>query len=194
MTDKTREFRVGGVDFRADSESGVIAGYAAVFNSPTLIGNSFREQIAPGAFSDSLAQKDDVRALIDHDPRLILGRSSAGTLRMSEDQKGLRVEIDLPDTTIAQDLRKSMDRGDVDQMSFGFRTILDEWDESQDVPTRTLRSVSLFDVSVVTYPAYPDTSAAVRSLEAQRPNRGEVRMARLRMKRGLDLRKINQGR
>ena len=163
---EVRSLKVG--DLRMADSSGdgapvVVTGYAAVFDAPALIGGCMREVVAPGAFSESI-RRDDVRALIDHDPSLVIGRLRAGTLALEEDEKGLRVEITLPETQPARDLAESMRRGDVDQMSFGFFTRKQEWDETTEPPTRTLREVELFDVSVVTFPAYDDTSAALRSL------------------------------
>lgn len=145
--------------------SSVITGYASVFNTVADIG-WFREQVAPGAFADTIAQGDDVRALIDHDQSRILGRSKAGTLRLSEDSKGLKVEIDLPDTQVARDLVVSMERGDVNQMSIGFYSEVEEWDETDpDNPLRTIKKARLFDVSVVTFPAFEQTEAQVRCRE-----------------------------
>lgn len=155
------------------SESRTIAGYAAVFNSVTDIGGQFREQIAPGAFKSSIGA--DVRALFDHDPANVLGRTKAGTLRINEDARGLAVEIDLPDTQLGRDLQASMARGDIDGMSFGFRVTDQEWDEAGDTPLRTIRGVELFEVSVVTFPAYPATEVALRSLTEARKEKPEDR-------------------
>lgn len=145
-----------------DGESPKIVGYAAVFNSKSENLGGFREIIKPGAFKGSL--QNDVRALIDHESGKVLGRSKAGTLRMIEDEKGLKVEIDPPDTTIARDLMESMRRGDIDQMSFGFFVKTDNWRKDNGETIRELEEVDLFDVSVVTFPAYPATSVHVRSL------------------------------
>ena len=150
-------------------DSRTVAGYAAVFNSITDIGGMFREQIAPGAFKPSLAA--DVRALFDHDSAHVLGRTKAGTLRLKEDERGLAVEIDLPETQVARDLTASMARGDIDGMSFGFRVTKQEWDDTQDPPLRTIREVELHEVSVVTFPAYDDTEVALRSLDNERAER-----------------------
>lgn len=146
-----------------DGEGRKLVGYAALFNTPADIAGMFREQIAPGAFAEAIG-RDDVRALINHDPNMVLGRSKAGTLRMSEDEKGLRVEIDMPDTQQARDLGVSMERGDINQMSFGFIARNQEWDDNNDPPMRTIREAELFDVSVVTYPAYEETEVGLRSL------------------------------
>lgn len=126
----------------------------------------FREIIKPGAFSEAIGSSD-VRALINHDPNLLLGRNKAGTLRMVEDDTGLSIEIDPPDTQAARDLLTSMSRGDIDQMSFGFTVRDAHWNDTHDgLPVRTITKIDrLFDVSVVTYPAYPATQANVRSMQ-----------------------------
>jgi len=144
----------------------VIRGHAAVFGSMSEDLGGFREQIAPGAFKKTIGDNPDVRALVNHDPNYVLGRTRAGTLRLAEDNTGLAIEIDSPPTTWARDLEVSMRRGDVDQMSFGFRAIRDSWTEDAAGPVRTLREVALVDVSVVTFPAYTSTAAAVRALRA----------------------------
>jgi HK97 family phage prohead protease len=156
-------------ELRAGDNGKTIAGYAAVFNDIADIGGSFREVIAPGAFKDTLA--GDIRALVDHDSGRVIGRSTAGTLRLTEDDKGLRVEVDLPDTTDGRDLAVSLTRGDISGMSFGFRVKSDEWDESASIPLRTIRSVELFEVSAVAFPAYEGTELALRSLNDLRSER-----------------------
>jgi len=140
-----------------------IVGYAALFNSLSEDLGGFREQIAPGAFST--VKTDDVRALFNHKPDYVLGRNTAGTLNITEDAKGLRVEILPPDTAWATDLMASMKRGDINQMSFGFFTRADTWDSVNGETIRTLIDVELFDVSVVTFPAYSETTVDVRALD-----------------------------
>lgn len=160
-----RTFEIEGLEIRK-SENGkrTIAGHAAVFNR-VADGGWFREQVAPGAFKDSLGV-DDVRALWNHDPNHVLGRNKAGTLRLSEDERGLAIEIDPPDTQTARDLVVLIERGDVSQMSFGFQTIKDSWETKDgDKDIRTLEKVKLWDVSPVTFPFYKDTDVAVRSHE-----------------------------
>lgn len=142
-----------------------IVGYAAVFNALSKDLGGFREQITPGAFKATLERRDDVAALFSHSSSHVLGRLSAGTLRMKEDEVGLLVEIDPPNTTVGRDVVESIRRGDLDSMSFGFVVDEEEWTRDEVGEVRTLNSVSLFDVSVVTWPAYPDTEVAVRSLE-----------------------------
>lgn len=154
------------VEVRKAEDKRTVAGYAALFNSEADIGGAFREVIAPGAFAGTLGS--DIRALVDHDSGRVIGRSTAGTLRLNEDDKGLAVEIDLPDTTDGRDLAVSLERGDISGMSFGFRVTKDTWDETGDIPMRTIQAVDLFEVSAVAFPAYDDTSLALRSLEASR--------------------------
>jgi HK97 family phage prohead protease len=146
-----------------------LTGYAALFNRETELFPGLREKIAPGAFARTLAEKADVRALVDHDPSKILGRTKAGTLKLLQNSKGLRVEIKPGDTQAGRDILESIDRGDVDQMSFGFRMVKESWEDHKDgTATRTLEDVDLFDVSAVTFPAYADTTIAARSLEMRK--------------------------
>ncbi len=148
---------------KSDNQPPVIRGYAAVFDSLSDELYGFREKVAQGAFTKTL-KKADVRALFNHDPNYVLGRNKAGTLTLGEEEKGLAFEVEPPDTQWARDLMVSMERGDISQCSFGFRTVKDQWDETDPKNViRTLLEVELFDVSVVTYPAYPKTDAQVRS-------------------------------
>lgn len=145
-----------------------ITGHAAVFDSLSENLGGFREIIKPGAFAKSIEQ-DDIRALFNHNPDMVLGRNRANTLRLREDEHGLAIEIDPPDTQVARDLMVSMSRGDVTQMSFGFRVRAggSSWDEDENGDIiRTLTDVSLFDVSPVVYPAYPETDVAVREMRS----------------------------
>ena len=146
-----------------------IAGHAAVFNSLSEDLWGFREKIAPGAFGEALA-KSDIRALLNHDPNYVLGRTKNGTLRAWEDDTGLAVEIDPPRTRWAGDLLVSIERGDISQMSFAFRVGEEEWGEVDGVKERTIISFDeIFDVSAVTYPAYPETDVSIRAgLESER--------------------------
>lgn len=171
------ERRVFGVTLRSagEKDQGTIAGVAALFNSWSENLGGFREIIRPGAFRNCI-EESDCRALFNHDPNLILGRTSARTLRLSESDAGLEFEIDMPDTTYARDLAISMARGDVSQCSFAFTVKTDgqEWEEQQDRTwTRTITMVErLYDVSPVTYPAYPQTECALRSLATFRESQG----------------------
>lgn len=169
MSDQERRGLTDSVEFREGANGGgTISGYAALFNQETVIGGvyGFREQIAPGAFDDAVG-RDDVRALFNHDPNFLLGRTKSGTLRLKVDKKGLRYDVDLPDTAQARDIRELILRGDVSGSSFGFVVHGEEWDETPlkvgKLPLRTLTKLELFDVSPVTYPAYPQTSVSARS-------------------------------
>lgn len=163
-----RETR-GGIpaEIRAEADGIRVAGYAAVFNQTTDIGGMFREVIAPGAFGAAIG-RDDVVFLINHDG-LPLARTRSRTLKLSEDSIGLRIEtvLDAEDPDVRAIVGK-MKRGDLDKMSFAFVATREEWDFNAEPPTRTIREVELFDVSIVTSPAYEGTSIALRSLEDAR--------------------------
>lgn len=180
-----------------ENQKPIIKGYAAVFNVLSEDLGGFQEQVAPGAFKNTIA-KDDIRALFNHDPNYVLGRTKNRTLRLAEDEKGLAIEIDPPDTQWSRDLQESIKRGDITQMSFGFRAIKDEWkQEDKKMPIRTLIENWLRDVSPVTFPAYPQTSVKVRDylnalsksgeeLDGQgAPEEGHI--GRLERKRKLDI-------
>ncbi len=155
-------------------------GYAARFNSPSEDLGGFIEDIAPGAFAEAVS--GDVRALFNHDPNHVLGRTSAGTLTLREDGDGLRFEISAPDTGWARDLYTSVQRGDINQCSFAFDVIEDEWRHMSGAPDRrTLKKVRLYDVSIVTYPAYQATSVSARHY-APSPNENLRKKLRLREK------------
>jgi HK97 family phage prohead protease len=159
------------IEFRGEGTSIVAHGYAARFNKLSQNLGGFVEQVATGAFTKTLKEQD-VRALFNHNEGQVLGRrlpDGTGTLRMSEDDDGLSYEIDLPDTTTGRDVAKLLERGDVSGSSFGFRTIEDEWGETEaGFPLRTLKQASLRDVGPVTFPAYTDSSSSLRSLAESR--------------------------
>lgn len=157
-----------GAQLRAKgNETAGADGYAAVFNQVTDLG-WFREVIRPGAFARAITEKQDVRCLQNHDDNLVLGRTKNETLALQEDSKGLKFSCDFPDTQTAKDLRALLDRGDVDSCSFGFIVRKQTWTEErledgtiQD--TREIQDVDLFDVSIVTFPAYSGTSCEGRA-------------------------------
>lgn len=173
---KDREIRTFDCEIRmeGEGESRKVVGYAAVFNSDSEEMWGFRERIAPGAF-DSALDVSDVRALLNHDPNMLLARTASGTLSLSADQRGLYYEFDAPDTTVGNDLLVMLKRGDISQSSFAFTVEEEEWTEKKgEIPIRTIIRVKrLYDVSPVTYPAYPDTTAAKRSLEQWRKEHKE---------------------
>lgn len=183
---KTAERRSFTVDLTArearaegDGETLTLVGYAAKFDRESQDLGGFREVIRKGAFARAV-KEDDVRALLNHDDNHVLGRSRSGTLRMEEDATGLRVEIDLPDTEAGRSLHTSVQRGDIDQMSFQFVTRQDRWTRTEGTSPDVLRElldVRLYDVSPVTFPAYLDTEVSVRDLVAGRDLTAEERSA-----------------
>lgn len=163
MNVEFRNFDAEIVEVRsAESGDGMtFGGFAARYDSPSLP-LPFIETIAVGAFDRTLKAKNDIRAYINHDERLILGSTRAKTLRLDNRSDGLYSEIDLPDTSYARDLSVSISRGDTRTMSFGFSTVKDEW---TDANNRVLNEVRLHEVSVVTgVAAYSQTTASVRNL------------------------------
>lgn len=162
-----RLYDVTGLEVRADNGKRTLAGHAAVFDKLSVKMMGFREVIRRGAFAESVAQ-DDIRALWNHNTDLVLGRNKSGTLKLEEDEKGLLVNIDLPDTQAGRDAEVSVKRGDVSQMSFAFRTKAggDKWFEEDGEPRRELNAAQLFEVSPVTFPAYPDTDVSLKGLRS----------------------------
>lgn len=142
----------------------VISGHAFVYDQVSEELGYFQEVIRPGAATDTL-KTADVRCLFNHNADLVLGRTKPKTLRLFDEAKGLRFECDLPETKAAADLAVSIDRGDVDQCSFGFRTLEDRWTyyDGDKPPLRELLKIELYDVSPVTFPAYPQTDVALRT-------------------------------
>lgn len=171
QTTETRDTQLFGdiepLEVRAESDkAAVIGGYAARFNSRSRdLGGGLKEIILPGAFAASITGDRDIRALVSHDPDKLLARTSNKTLRLWEDERGLRFEAEVPDTSYGRDLLALVKRGTVSQCSFGFR-VTDPANETftQDGQTiiRTLRAVELHEVSIVATPAYDATSVAIR--------------------------------
>lgn len=154
-------------EFRAEVSGDTLSGHASVFGQLAELGGGY-EQMASTAFDKVLSDPAvDVRALVNHDATLVLGRQSAGTLRLSTDKEGLRFEVDLPDTSYARDLRELVARGDVTGASFGFISGEDEMSRAPDgKQIRTHTSVArLLDVSPVTWPAYEGASVALRHMD-----------------------------
>ena len=180
-----REIR-GGIpaEIRNDDNGLRVEGYAAVFGEETNIGGMFREVIERGAFTDAIG-RDDVVFLINHDG-LPLARTRSGTLTLEEDDRGLRISTTLdPDDPDVRSIAGKMKRGDLDKMSFAFYPEVQEWDESGDMPLRKIKRASLYDVSIVTTPAYDGTEIALRSLASSRKVSESAQEFRLRLKRKL---------
>lgn len=157
---------------KGSDEPGTFYGHAAVFNQRTAIGDpsswGFWEEIDPHAFDRALNEDQDVRLLVDHVPSNILARSSSGTLRLSTDRRGLVTEADLAPTSLGRDMTVLLERGDVNQMSFGFEPVAFEWSETPNGEELIrLTDCDLFDVSIVTFPAYETTDAQMRSQVAE---------------------------
>lgn len=155
-----------GSEVRANIDEMVVEGYAAVFNSWSNDLGGFVERIDPSAF-DGVIGKRDVRALVDHDWSKLLARESAGTLELSVDERGLKYKIQLPETTLGRDLNVLIARGDIQENSFAFTVGGDKWEEREDGSyERTITKVEdLFEVSIVSLPAYNDAKIAQRTLE-----------------------------
>lgn len=194
MARDDQEIRVGiPVEIREDDGGGIkVEGYASVFGQIADIGGYFREQFERGAFSEAIS-RDDVVFLINHDG-LPLGRTRSGTLKLREDSHGLHMSAVLdPDDPDVKSIVPKMKRGDLDKMSIAFRAVKQEWDDADDPPLRTIREAKLYDVSIVTSPAYDGTEIGLRSLDAARKEkRGDVEVvqARVKMKEGLRKRGI----
>lgn len=164
-----RQLRTVGTKFetREDGENLSIEGYFAVFNSIYEIVPGMSESIAPGAFSKTLS--GDIRALINHDTTLVLGRTKANTLQLREDNHGLWGHIDInPNDTDAMNLYERVKRGDVDQCSFGFDILSEETDFRDDGSVHwTIKEVELYEVSPCTFPAYEETNISARAKERE---------------------------
>ena len=143
-----------------------LEGYAAIFDNEARIGHDLIETIAKGAFAGSLGDRKDILALVDHDTSKVLARTKSGTLRLSEDTRGLAFDLDVPDTQAGRDVLALAARGDLGGMSFGFTAI----DENRDGDRRELRVVDLIEISVVlAWPAYDGTVVNARSQQIITP-------------------------
>lgn len=170
------EYRVfAHAEVRAKKDGKGIEGYAAVFNQRSENLGGFREAIMPGAFSRMLREKQDVRAMFNHDPNMLLGRCANSTLRMAEDSTGLSYDCDMPDTSVARDVYRLIERRDITGCSFSFVPADggQRWSEGRDTETgepiafRDLTDLDVRDVGPVTFPAYPQTSVDSRMLWPQ---------------------------
>ena len=180
---KEPELRVNHTQLEVRQDGMTFTGYASVFNSPSEDLGGFIEYVAPGAFKRSLQSRNEIKLLWNHDSGEPLASLRGGTLRLIEDSVGLKVEAQLPNTTRGRDVAELLRTRVIDSMSFGFNVIKDSW--SSDGRTRTLESVRLSEVSVVSFPAYSATTATVRSLETIDPDK--LADALLRLESGEDL-------
>jgi len=153
------------MEIRKIEDKSIIGGYAAKFEQLSEPLWGFREKIRPGAFAKSLSERN-VIAFWNHNTDMVLGNTESNTAKVWEDEIGLRFEVELPDTTAGRDAMTLVQRGDVKGVSFGFRTRVDEWDESdKNNVIRTLVDVMLYEVSPTAMPAYPQTNVAARSIQ-----------------------------
>ena len=184
MTDKDIRYTPGTIEIRSDhgenGSIGTITGYSAVFNSKSEDLGGFHEFVAEGAFTRVLTENPDVRGLVNHDTNMIIGRTSSGTMRLEQDGKGLRYEIDVADTQAGRDVMTSIKRGDVTGSSFAFTVESDKWETVEGEQVRTITEVrGLYDSGPVTVPAYPASvaEASKRSLDAAiRPRMAKYRV------------------
>lgn len=170
---------------REDGEALSIEGYFAVFNSTYNIMPGMSESVAPGAFTDTIS--GDVRALINHDTGLVLGRTKAGTLTLRQDERGLWGHIDINlDDSDAMNLYARVKRHDVDQCSFGFDILDEETEAREDGSVHwTIKKVELYEVSVCTFPAYEETSVNARKKDADTIRARQTEVWKLDMKKKL---------
>lgn len=162
----------GGCEARVEERDGkkVISGYGAVFHregdagTEYTVGDWFTERIGRTAFDRAIKEKHDAAGLFNHDPNNVLGRTSSGTMRLSVDDRGLKYEIDVPDTQAGRDVATSIARGDVRGSSFAFRVTKETWEQRKDKPDlRVIEDLDLFDTGPVVYPAYGGTSTGIRA-------------------------------
>lgn len=167
---------------REDGEKRFIEGYFSVFNSIYQIADGLTESVAPGAFSNTLG--DDIRALQDHDTRLVLGRNTAHTLELRQDEHGLFGIIEVnPNDQDAVNLYARIQRGDVNQCSFGFDIVKEDTEVREDGSIHwTIREVKLYEVSVVTFPAYESTSVTARKHDAENIRKRSLEQWKVEMK------------
>lgn len=176
-----------------EGEERIAEGYAVLWDNDANIYDLWVESFSAGAFDNSLSERD-VIAIHSHDFSRIVGRKDAGTLTLRSDSKGLYFENTLPDTSDGRDLGVQIDRGDIAGMSFGFRAVKQEWDDTVDPPKRTITEAELYEITYTAIPAYDDTEVGMRSLEAARAEKRSHNKvgaaARIRMRQAQAERKI----
>lgn len=180
----------GEFEVREEADDLIIEGYFAVFDSPYYVSTGYTEFIDKGAFAKALEEESDVRALINHDTTLVVGRTKADTLALKEDNKGLWGRIILNrDDTSAMDVHARVKRKDVDQCSIGFEIEDEEVKYNEDGTVEFhIKSVKLYEVSICTFPAYEATSVSARSNDIERIERNRLdcwkTMAKSKLQKG----------
>ncbi|MDE9553548.1 HK97 family phage prohead protease, partial [Xenorhabdus bovienii] len=155
-----------------------LTGYVVKWNSRShVLWDEFVEQFTPNAFTNSLTNNTDIRALYEHDHMNLLGRTAPGTLQLSEDATGLRFELTPPETQLGRDVLTLVERGDISGMSFGFRAIKDQWDVGQEPYIRTVLEAELREITITSLPAYPESGVEIakRSLNGVKPCGADLR-------------------
>jgi len=168
QTQNQREIRsITAAEYRVSTNSDgskTVAGYAILYNSQSVDLGGFKEIVAPGSLTRTLQENPDVLCLRDHKTELLLGRTNAGTLTLEDQPTGLHFTLKLPATTAGNDTAESLSRGDIDGCSFGFSVRNDVWNDAGDgLIIRTLLDLDLYEISITSFPAYPSTTAALRS-------------------------------
>src|SRR5690625_311673 len=195
IRDKQKHIRSLGVDLQTrsdeDNDEKVIEGYFVVFNSETELFPGAFEEIAPEAFDNSL--DNDIRALINHDTNLVLGRNKAGTLELEVDKKGLWGSIKINENdSDAMNLYERVKRGDVDQCSFGFKILKEDTEHLENGSVKwTIREADLHEVSVVTFPAYENTGVQARMKEKEQLEQRKLEQKKIKLKERLDKCNLN---
>jgi HK97 family phage prohead protease len=179
------------IEYREDSDNPVIGGYVVRWDKLSEEMFGFREKVSKGAFLKSLSEMR-VLSFWNHNSDMVLGNTENGSLVLQEDERGLKFDLTLPDTSIGRDARALIKRGDVKGMSFGFRTLREQWDEADPKKViRTLLEVRLYEVSPTPMPAYPQSSVAARSIEDVRNNYEEYHTEKVLRETKLRNSKIN---
>jgi HK97 family phage prohead protease len=166
-----RRFFASALELRTQGDEATLVGYAAQHNVLSYkLPPGFRERLLPGCFEDSLRSSDDIACLHQHDPSQVIARRKNGSLKLASDSVGLRFEARIPATVLGRDIREMVRTGLLDEMSFGFTDVDDDWSEETDpedrgpVSVRTVKNLRLFEISCVNSPAYPQTALSAREL------------------------------
>jgi phage prohead protease, HK97 family len=169
----TQKFEIRSTEVSAEDQK--LTGYVVKWNSPSeVLFCDFIEQFSPNAFAETLKEGKDVRALFEHDHSKLLGRTRSNTLKLEQDNIGLRFELTPPDTTLGRDLLVSVERGDISGMSFGFLPLEETWDFEKEPVLRQIQKAELFEITVTSIPAYPESSVEL-SKRSMMAAKGQVK-------------------
>lgn len=169
----TQKFEIRSTEVSAEDQK--LTGYVVKWNSPSeVLFCDFIEQFSPNAFAETLKEGKDVRVLFEHDHSKLLGRTRSNTLKLEQDNIGLRFELTPPDTTLGRDLLVSVERGDISGMSFGFLPLEETWDFEKEPVLRQIQKAELFEITVTSIPAYPESSVEL-SKRSMMAAKGQVK-------------------